>query len=204
MLNIYLVRHGQDEDNANGLLNGHRDTPLTQTGIDQANELANKIKESKLDINKVYSSPLQRALKTAKIVCEINSFPDPEVLDLLIEREYGVLTGEPKTRIFELSPNVLVSKTINYFLDPANAETFPDLINRASKLLDFIKSKHTESNILLVTHGDFGKMIYAAYYHLDWRKVLDQFHFGNSEMLLLSPQSSALNSHVFRIKQYNN
>ena len=44
MLNVYLARHGQDEDNANGILNGRRDMPLTTLGVNQAKELAEKIK----------------------------------------------------------------------------------------------------------------------------------------------------------------
>ena len=54
-----------------------------------------------------------------------------------------------------------------------------------------------------VSHGDCGKMIYAAYYHLDWHKVLSDFHFGNGELLLLAEDSPAEDSHVFSIKQYN-
>lgn len=36
MAKIYLVRHGQDEDNAAGRLNGRRDMPLTLKGVEQA------------------------------------------------------------------------------------------------------------------------------------------------------------------------
>ncbi|NBP56674.1 histidine phosphatase family protein [bacterium] len=32
MTKIYIIRHGQDQNNANGLLNGHRDTALTEIG----------------------------------------------------------------------------------------------------------------------------------------------------------------------------
>jgi len=40
MLKIYLAQHGQNEDNANGMLNGHRALPLTEMGIAQATEIA--------------------------------------------------------------------------------------------------------------------------------------------------------------------
>lgn len=56
---------------------------------------------------------------------------------------------------------------------------------------------------LCVTHGDFGKMLYAAYYDLDWKDVLQQFHFGNSEILLLSEGSTSDQAHVFEIQQHN-
>jgi broad specificity phosphatase PhoE len=48
-------------------------------------------------------------------------------------------------------------------------------------------AKHNSNeHVLLVCHGDFGKMVYAAYYDEDWKSVLMDFHFGNSEVLVLS------------------
>ena len=74
---------------------------------------------------------------------------------------------------------------------------------RHGQILDDIKRQHTSQNILAVTHGDIGKMIYAAYYQLSWQEVLTQFHFGNSELLQLSSVSSPGQAHVFLIEQYN-
>ena len=65
MLKIFLARHGQDEDNARGLLNGRRDEPLTDLGIIQANKLAQEIKDIGLKFDVIYSSPLQRAFETS-------------------------------------------------------------------------------------------------------------------------------------------
>ena len=50
---------------------------------------------------------------------------------------------------------------------------------------------------------DIGKMIYAAYYGLDWLEVLKLFHFGNSELLELSETSGPGDTHVFNIEQHN-
>lgn len=204
MTKIYLARHGQDKDNEMGILNGHRDMPLTAIGLDQANQVSLKIKDSKIHFDKVYSSPLQRAYQTAKTITDCLQIDSPEKIDLLIERDFGIMTGKSTKDITELcAPDILQTDTITYFLSPEGAETFPQLIDRATKLLEFIKSKHHEQSILLVTHGDFGKMIYAAFYKLDWQQVLTMFHFGNSELLLLSEDSAPENSHIFSIKQYN-
>lgn len=204
MLKIYLARHGQNEDNANGILNGHRDLPLTALGESQAVEVANKIKDAGLVFDHVFCSPLIRAKKTAEIICEINAIPEPEVLDLLIERDFGVMTGVEQSRVEELcSPNIIKTETINYFLSPEKAETFPDLLERAGKLLGEVRAKYSDGSILLVTHGDFGKMIYAKYYDLDWQDVLTLFHFGNSELLLLSGDSAPGEAHVFTILQHD-
>lgn len=204
MLKIYLTRHGQNADNVAGILNGLRDEPLTTKGLEQANEIAQKIKDARLVFDVVYSSPLSRAFVTANIISKTLSLPEAQKEPLLIERNFGVMTGEKIADIEKLcAPNIIKAEIITYFLSPKGAETFPDLITRAGVLLEKLRAKHSNGNILLVTHGDMGKMIYAKYYNLDWREVLTQFHFGNCDLLLLSPNSPAEEIHVFKIPQHN-
>lgn len=204
MLKIYLARHGQNEDNARGILNGHRDESLTQLGLEQAKQTAEFIKLNNLTFDAVYSSPLKRAFVTASIITEELSLPTPIVLDLLIERDFGVMSGRLISEIVDLcSPDIIQTDTITYFLSPDGAETFPDLTERGKKIISRIQGLHQTGSVLLVTHGDIGKMIYAAYYNLDWREVLEQFHFGNCELLLLSEDSPANETHVFKQNQHN-
>jgi len=204
MTTIYLARHGQDKDNEAGILNGRRDEALTEIGLEQASQLAQKIKDSGINFDKVYSSPLQRAFQTAKIITDYLKIKEAEKIDLLIERDFGIMTGKLVKNVKKLcSPDILQAEIITYFLSPEGAETFPELIDRAKVLLDFIKAQHDGEKVLLVTHGDLGKMIYAAYYDLDWREVLTMFHFGNSELLLLSENSEPEDSHVFSASQHN-
>ncbi len=204
MLKIYLARHGQNTDNMAGILNGHRDEPLTEKGIKQAHEIADKTKEIELSFDAVYSSPLVRAFETAKIISRITGSPEPQKELLLIERDFGIMTGKNISDIEKLcAPNIIKGEIITYFLNPEGAETFPDLMKRARMLIDKIEAVHKKGNILLVTHGDIGKMIYAEYYKLDWKQVLTQFHFGNCDLLLLSEDSVASESHVFKVLQHN-
>ncbi len=92
MNNIYLARHGQDQDNAKGILNGHRDMPLTELGLLQATQVSEKIKEAALMFHKIYSSPLQRAYETARRISETLNMEAPEKLDQLIERDFGIMS----------------------------------------------------------------------------------------------------------------
>ncbi len=86
-----------------------------------------------------------------------------------------------------------------------------DMMIASTQRIKFLHASHIFSlellkeifSILLVTHGDFGKMLYAAYYDIPWEDVLRQFHFGNSEVLLLSKDSSPGKAHVFETKQFN-
>lgn len=204
MLHIYLARHGQDQDNADGILNGHRDQPLTQKGLEQASQLAEKIRSVGLSFDAIYSSPLQRALVTAQTIASAIHAPEPIVLDSLIERNFGVMSGKRVTDIEALcAPDIIKTNTITYFLSPPRAETFPVLLERAKQVLKEVQAKHTDGSILLVAHGDVGKMIYTAYYQLEWLNILTMFHFGNSELLLLSPDSAPEQTHIFEIEQFN-
>jgi len=203
-MNIYLVRHGQNEDNAEGLLNGLRDRPLTAIGLEQAREAAKNIAATGIVFDAVYTSPLVRAKKTAEIIAVRLGLPAPTVLADLVERDFGVMTGVPQSEIAQrCSPDIIETPTVTYFLTPEGAETFPQVLTRSQRLLAQLSAHHDKKNVLLVAHSDVGKMIYAAYYGLPWKDVLTQFHFGNSEMLRLSPDSPASDAHVFQITQHN-
>lgn len=201
---VYLARHGQDEDNANGILNGHRDTPLTTFGREQAKTLAAAVVDLGVKFDAVYSSPLKRAKETADIVSVNALQPFPIIYPDLIERDFGVMTGRPVTEIQQL-PNhdLLRTSSITYFLHPPKSESFPDTLLRAQRVLHDIFERHPYGTVLLVTHGDMGKMLYCAYYQLDWQQVLKAFHFGNSELLLLAPGVRPDNAHVMQQDQHN-
>ena len=64
--NIYIFRHGETDYNVNKRMQGWLDVPLNKNGIAQAEMLYKKMSNIKMDC--VYSSPLSRALDTAKIV----------------------------------------------------------------------------------------------------------------------------------------
>lgn len=200
-LEIYIARHGQNEDNVNNILNGHRDLPLTDLGRDQARQLGGAIKDNGLTFDAIYSSPLSRAFETAEIVSRIAELPTPVVMNDLIERDFGILSGESASRIEELcAPDIIKTETITYFLSPEGGETFPQLVERGQKVLDEVRAKHTDGRVLLVCHGDVGKMIYAAATGKQWRDVLVDFHFGNGDLIDVSGVGDA---HKVKLVQYN-
>jgi broad specificity phosphatase PhoE len=204
MLRIYVARHGQNEDNANGILNGHRDEPLTELGISQAHELADGILKAGLTFDATYASPLFRAYKTGEIICETLDIAPPVVLDSIIERDFGVMSGKKASDIERLcAPDIIKTDTITYFLSPEGAETFPTLLERAARALDQIKSEHPDGSVLLATHGDLGKMLYTSFYGFRWQDILTQFHFGNCELLLLEEGLDPTQAHILKIEQHN-
>jgi probable phosphoglycerate mutase len=198
---LFIARHGQNEDNVQGILNGHRDLPLTDLGRDQARQLAAGIQEAGLTFDAVYCSPLSRAHETAQIVATTLGLPEPRVVDSLIERDFGMMTGKPASQIAELcAPDIITTDTVTYFLSPEGAETFPVLLDRAKQALAEVSELQQSGRALVVCHGDLGKMMYAAATGKAWQEVLVGFHFGNGELIDLDPNG---NTHVIHLEQHN-
>lgn len=63
---LYLIRHGETEQNKTGILMGSTDTPLNDHGRLQAATLGGRI--NGLEVDTIFSSPLQRAMETATLV----------------------------------------------------------------------------------------------------------------------------------------
>lgn len=181
---LYIVRHGQNEDNANGILNGHRDMPLTELGREQARKLAASIRTQGLQFDAVYASPLSRALETARILADGAGLSRPQTYDDLIERDFGDMTGRPASDIKKLcAPDIIETDTVTYFLRPDDAETFPELLARGRRVCNDMVRRHPQQVALLVCHGDIGKMIYAAVTKTPWRVALTEFHFDNTDII---------------------
>ena len=63
---IYLMRHGETDWNKAGRFQGQQDVPLNENGIELAVKTAEGLKNVNFDA--AFSSPLQRALVTARTV----------------------------------------------------------------------------------------------------------------------------------------
>lgn len=183
MTKIFLVRHGQDEDNANGILNGRRDASLTNLGREQAKIVADKLKDNEIQI--IYSSPLKRAHETARIIAREIGLDGVTSDEHLMEREFGILTGKPVTDIPKYSHKTLQTDRVLYFLEAEGAEDFPTLYDRGKKIIEEIIARHQNENVLIVTHGDIGKMIRAAYHGWSWEEGLKTPYFDNTGVLEL-------------------
>jgi len=190
MSKIFLVRHGQDTYNAAGLLNGRTDTELTELGREQAKAVAEKLRDN--DVQLIYASPLKRAYETARIIGIALGIDEIIADEHLIEREFGVLTGKLIVDIPKYTDKILVGDQVNYFLEAENSEDFPTLLERGKKILAELQIRHPKENIVVVTHGDIGKMIRAAYHGWTWEQGLKTPYFDNTGVLELSDKKDVL------------
>ena len=87
---IHFIRHGLTLGNLSHLIQGRTDYPLAKEGIEDAYKYARMYKESGLKYDRVYSSPLKRAIKTAEIFNEILGYDYSINIDEgFIERDFG-------------------------------------------------------------------------------------------------------------------
>ena len=145
---IYIVRHGQTEKNRAKLLQGRSDAPLNEAGIRQAEELRAAFAEADITIDRVYSSPMGRAVQTAAIIADGIT---PETDDRLIEMDYGPYEGMDLTNP---APEV-----IYFFQDfvnhpaPKGMEPLQCVVARLGTFLEEIREYAAEHNILIATHA---------------------------------------------------
>ena len=175
---IYVTRHGESQWNVECKVQGVTDTPLTAKGIEQAHELAKKIKESGLKIDEVLYSPLSRAADTAKIVADKNCLPltlEPR----LIEQNFGEFEGHE----WEKHPGVFHEAKKQFASDYNGGESMLRLGQRIYNLLDELKARSEKENktFLLVTHGGIARMIHS-YFNSETNEEFSSTNIDNCQV----------------------
>ena len=141
---LYIVRHGQTELNSRHVLQGRSDHTLNETGEAQARAAAERLRGIRFD--RVFSSPLRRAVRTAQLIVPGVT---PVLDERLIEMDYGPYEGADLHR---LPPEVLT-----FFSDfvrnpaPAGMERLEAVVARAGDFLETLRG--SEENILISTHA---------------------------------------------------
>lgn len=144
MKHLYFIRHGLSVMNETGFFSGRSETDLSPTGIKQAIKAGQKMKDYQIDF--IISSPMKRTVHTASLIAEQINYPVSKILlnDLFIERDYGPLEGA------------------NYFpnlKEHPGVETAEEIQQRADQAYEYLKQLKEYDNILIVSHGSFGRAL---------------------------------------------
>ena len=145
---IYIIRHGQTAKNKAKMLQGRSDIPLNEDGIRQAEAVAKWFRDQQIRIDRVYSSPLIRAVETAKIIA-----PEAPLFieDRLIEMDYGPYEGmdltnpAPEVRVFFSD---FVHNSVPQGMEPLSSVTA-----RLGEFMEEIREQAEGQNIMLSTHA---------------------------------------------------
>lgn len=145
-LTLLLVRHGQSQWNAAGLLQGQtQHVPLTELGFAQAASAAREL--AALRPGALISSDSLRALQTAE-PCARSTGLTIATSPLLREQGYGVLEGRPSRELWDLVD----------WTDPhwaaEGGESLAQLHARVGSYLERLRADPPAATVGLVTHGD--------------------------------------------------
>jgi len=140
---ISIIRHGETDWNSSGRLQGCEDTELNNLGRAQANKLADFLKEESWDL--IISSPLKRALETARIISSNLDITVVLTMEGLRERDYGKASGLLPEERRSLYPDGIFP----------DQEEFEHLRTRAFDTLTSIAEQYEGKRIIVVSHGAF-------------------------------------------------
>lgn len=185
---IVLARHGQSKANAEGIISGSLDTPLTPKGESEADTLGRTVFESDLSIEHILCSPLTRAVETAKRCSRILMVP-VTILPCLVERHHGILEGRHFSEIPELAMEYKVMGGLTYIIDANGAENYEALCARATNALEEIKqailSLAITRDTLVICHAALMRAIVTVHRGKTYRDVFELHSVKNCGYVVL-------------------
>lgn len=144
MIKIYMIRHGQTKSNVWNIMQGWSDTPLTEKGINQGRELAEKLKNE--NVLAIYSSTSERAYDTATFINQYHNL-NIELSKGLKEMNFGEM---------ECQREVYHSWLEFFYHDwtEIGGDSLEDLTQRVYKVIQDILDQYMDKQgvIVCVTH----------------------------------------------------
>ena len=176
-MKIILLRHGESVDDILDCYGGAADYPLSDSGKQTAEDVAIALDSEPVD--KIYSSPLKRAMQTAEAVNARKSCGIVTIENLRERNSYGVLSGCNKDEskdIFGYLLSGLKGKPGDYYSDElvVGAEPKKEFDERIKNALDSVIEDARKNNfqmVAIVTHGNVTRSIYKNI--LNFEKKID-------------------------------
>jgi broad specificity phosphatase PhoE len=152
---VYLARHGETAWSLSGQHTGRTDLPLTEHGERNARALGERLRG--LRPAKVFTSPLQRAMRT----CELAGFGDAAERDPdLMEWDYGEYEGRRTVEIHAERPGWLL------FRDGCPGGEAPNEVgSRADRVIKRVRA--VPGDVVLFSSGHFLRVLAARWLGLD-------------------------------------
>ncbi|ODS33615.1 MAG: phosphoglycerate mutase, partial [Candidatus Scalindua rubra] len=144
---LYLLRHGQTEDNVRRIIQGQNDSPLTREGITATRDRAKKLKGIAFDA--IFCSNLERARKSLEILLEeLDSNIDVNYCTEIRELDFGQFTGK---NIEDVKEIILLHKkqTWKHYPDGESGDSF------SKRIIDFVENvlrRYEGKAVLFMTH----------------------------------------------------
>ena len=177
MMIIYIVRHGQTEENLQRILQGHMPGTLTEQGKEQVQRAAEQLSREGVKFTRIVSSDLKRAMDSAQIIADKLNLPIIP-MEILRERDWGKFTG---MSIADAMDKYRVDGKWQF--PEGTTETEEGIYERANKALVELQKRFADETIIVVTHGQFARNLVAAHCNCNYHEVAT---FVNAEIRMLN------------------
>jgi len=173
MATIMLIRHGETDWNVEEIFRGQMDVPLNETGISQAKLLAEYLQD--IQIEAIYSSPLQRALRTAEIITGYHHVK-VKIANGLTDFNYGEWQGLSREMVEQRYPGFYDAWLNNQLTKVPGGESLDNVKARSLSLVKQVIAKYN-GIVALVSHRVTNKVLICALLGLNnshfWNIKLD-------------------------------
>lgn len=183
---FYLVRHGETEWNAQNRFCGRSDVPLSDTGRQQARRLGERLKAVPLEA--LYSSPLKRALETARLISELTGL-EPEVDERLIEINYGQWEGKTLEEMQEDDPTLFRAWSADPGqVAPPGGETGVAAQQRVAPFFDALAKKHRNGQVAVVFHRTVCRLVICHFLGMSPSDYRRRLTLDNAALSIVRPR----------------
>ena len=170
-----LVRHGETLANRDFRYIGARDDVLSETGCQQAEQLADAL--SILPVSAVYSSPLLRARHTAHPIALKHGLQE-QIADELREASFGDWEGMSRAEVIARSPQdeqLLHQWENDPYQSPPSGESFIALQKRVHAFIENLSLAHPGQTVVLVAHVGPIKVLLCDVLHVPLTALFHMF-----------------------------
>lgn len=147
-MKLYIVRHAESEANAQHILAGQKDFPLSAKGTADASQLASKMGET-LRPQVIYCSPLVRAIQTA-LPFAMPARKPLYIDERIIEHDIGIFAGKTYSEV-EADPRYEQDRSKRWNWKPPSGESYEQIARRLESFFSQLPTGGPDC--LIVTHA---------------------------------------------------
>jgi broad specificity phosphatase PhoE len=180
-MDLLLIRHAESVGNAQGIIQGQAEYPLSDLGRQQAKALATRLQREESELDAVYSSDQSRAAETAQLLAA--PLDMPVITDeRLREYDFGEMNGVAWRDIESRFPTVWHAlQEERAWLPIPGEEGHQAFHDRLAASLASIRARHTGQTVAIVSHGGSLGMILARLMGLPVQ-LQQPFRFDNASL----------------------
>lgn len=156
---VYLLRHGQTEWNAEGRFQGKLDSPLTALGVAQAEAYGRRLAPLAESLDAVVVSPLGRARRTSEVIRSMGAFPTEQLDERFSEVSLGSWDGLTHVDINACWPGQLEgASSFDWYFRSPDGERYEEAAARARDWLSDVTGI-----VVAISHGLMSRILRGTY-----------------------------------------